>query len=86
MRASEFRKFLDQRPFEPIRIHTSEGQHVDIKHPDVAIVSQSLVAIGVAGSGGVADHIVHYNLLHIVRIEPLKNSGRSKSKRSSRTK
>jgi len=71
MRAEELRKILDQRPFEPLRLHITSGQHVDVKHPEMAIVSRSLVAVGVDGSRGVADHLVHYNLLHIVKIEPL---------------
>jgi hypothetical protein len=71
MRADELRALLDRRPFEPIRLYTSAGQYVDIKHPEMAIVSRSLVAAGVPGDGKVADYIVHYNLLHIVKIEPL---------------
>ena len=64
---------LDRRPFEPVRLHISSGQAVDIKHPEMAMVSRSLVAVGVRESDerGVADYIVHYNLLHIVKIEPL---------------
>lgn len=71
MRADELKKLIDQRPFQPIRLITSAGDRVDIKHPDMAIVSKSLVAVGIGGSKGVADYVVHYNLLHIVRIEPL---------------
>ena len=71
MRADELRKFLDQRPFEPIRLHISSGQYVDVKHPEMALVSRSLVAVGVGAADGVADYIVHYNLIHIVKIEPL---------------
>jgi hypothetical protein len=71
MRADELKQFLIQRPFEPIRLHVSSGEHVDILHPEMAIVAKSLVAVGVGENGGVADHIVHYNLLHVVKIEPL---------------
>jgi hypothetical protein len=71
MRAEELRRFLDQRPFEPIRLHITGGRRVEIRHPEMAIVSRSLVAVGVAGAARVADHIEHYNLLHIIKIEPL---------------
>ena len=73
MRADELRKLLDRRPFEPIRLHLSSGQTVDIKHPEMAFVTHSLVVVGVTESddAGVADYAVHYNLLHVVKIEPL---------------
>ena len=71
MRAEELRKLLDRRPFEPIRLHLSGGDHVDIAHPEMAIVSRSLIAVGVGAVEGVADYIVHYNLLHVIKIEPL---------------
>ena len=78
MRANQLKKLIDRRPFQPIRLVTSAGDKVDIRHPEMAIVSKSLVAVGVGEVRGVADYIVHYNLLHIVRIEPL-NGSRSKS-------
>ncbi len=73
MRPDELRQILDRRPFEPIRLHISSGQTVDIKQPEMAIVTRSLVLVGVRESDerGVADYAAHYNLLHIVKIEPL---------------
>ncbi len=75
MRADEMQKLIDRRPFEPIRLHLSSGEHVDIKHPEMAFVTRSLVVVGVGGSGGVADYAVHYNLLHVVKIEPVDGQG-----------
>ena len=77
MRPEELRGMLDRRPFEPFRLHISSGQSVDVKHPEMAIVSRSLVAVGEGGQRGVADHIVHYNLLHVVKIEPLDGKRRA---------
>lgn len=84
MRAEEFREMLDRRPFEPFRLHISSGQHVDVTHPESAIVSRSLVAVGEGGRGGVADCIVYYNLLHIVKIEPLNGRRRATTRRKKR--
>lgn len=81
MRANELKKLLDQRPFQPVRLHISSGDTVDIRHPEMALISKSLVAIGVNSSGGVADHIVHYNLVHVVKIEPL-NGHKTPAKRT----
>ena len=75
MRAAELRVLLDRRPFEPIRLHISSGQTVDIKHPELAVVTRSLVFVGVTDSNErVADYGVFYNLLHVVKIEPLNDT------------
>ena len=84
MRPDELRKFLDRRPFEPFRLHISSGQFVDVKHPEMATVSRSLVNIGVGGAKGVAEHFVWYNLIHIVKIEPLDGNTRTTGKRAPR--
>lgn len=72
MRAKELLKILRAQPFQPLRLHISSGEYVDIHHPEFALVTQSLVAIGIAKkSGAVADYLVHYNLLHVVKVKPL---------------
>ena len=85
MRADEMRELLDRRPFEPIRLHISSGQTVEIRHPEMAFVTRSLVVVGVAKSGDrVADYAVHYNLLHVVKIEPLTDRKRSTRRQAKR--
>ncbi len=60
---AELRATLDRRPFEPIRLHISSGQTVDIKYPDMAFVTRSPMVIGVADPDDrVADYAVLYNL------------------------
>ena len=76
MRPRELREFLRARPFEPIRLRIRNGQHVDVMHPEMAIVSRSLVAVGKPGADGEVDTIVHYNLIHIVEIEKLNPKSR----------
>lgn len=72
MRADDLVKILRTRPFQPLRLYISSGEHVDINHPELAIVTRYLVTVGVAKKPGVvADHLVHYNLLHIVKVEAL---------------
>lgn len=77
MQARELKALLDRRPFEPIRLHFTGGKAVEVRHPEMALVSKSLVALGIEGEddGGVADHIIHYNLLHVVKIEPINGMG-----------
>ena len=77
MRAVELRELLDRRPFEPIQLHISSGQTVDIRHPEMAFVTRSLVFVGVTDSDDrVADYGIFYNLLHVVKIEPLDGTKR----------
>jgi hypothetical protein len=83
MRAEELRKLLDRRPFEPLCLHISSGQQVDVTHPEAAILTRSLVAVSVGGSAGVGDYLIHYNLLHIVKTEPV-NGQRPKRARGAR--
>jgi hypothetical protein len=71
MRPEDMRSFLDRRPFEPFRIHISSGQTVDVTHPKAAIVSCSLFAVAVSPKNGVGEYLIHYNPLHVVKIEPL---------------
>ncbi len=85
MRAAELRVLLDRRPFEPIRLHISSGQTVDIKHPEMAVVTRSLVFVGVTDSDDrVAEYGIFYNLLHVVKIEPLNDSKRPKRRKTKR--
>jgi hypothetical protein len=80
MRADELQKMLNQRPFEPLRLHISGGETADIRHPELAIVGRSLVFVArgrnnqadaEAKPGQIVNHAAHYNLLHVVKIEPI---------------
>lgn len=86
MRADDLAKVLKTRPFQPVRLHISSGEHVDVLHPELAIVTRSLVTVAVGKKpGGVPDYPVHYNLLHVVKEKPL-NGHRGKNGASGRRK
>jgi len=77
MRADELRALLDRRPFKPIRLHISSGQHVDIRHPEMALVSRSVVAVAVGDPRRrIGDEIAWYNLIHVVKITEINGSHR----------
>ena len=71
MRPEDLYQFTRRRPFAPYRIHTTDGQVYEIRHPDQVIVLRSRVIIGVGAEDGVPDHSEHVALLHVVRIEEL---------------
>ncbi|HZW09878.1 MAG TPA: hypothetical protein VFF69_08235 [Phycisphaerales bacterium] len=83
MRPDEMKSILDQRPFVPVRLHMTNGETVDVTHPEAAVVTKSAVFLGTGiDERGVADRIIWYNLVHIVKVEQLSGEGRNGSKRS----
>ena len=71
MRPEDLHEFTRKRPFLPYRIHITGGQTYDVRHPDQVIVLRSRVVIAVGADSGVADHVDHVALIHIVRVEEL---------------
>ena len=73
MRPEDIREFLQRRPFQPIRMTLTDGQTYDIRHPELAMVGRSTVAIGVPAPNDpspVYDRLVTVSLLHIMQVEP----------------
>jgi len=73
MRPEDIREFLQRRPFQPIRITLTDGRTYDIRHPELAMVGRSTVAIGVPAPNDpspVYDRLVTVSLLHIMQVEP----------------
>ncbi len=81
MRANDFRKFLDHRPFEPIRVLISSGQTVDIRHPEQAMVARSMFVFATGPRREVVEDFGWYNLIHVVKIVPLIALGRRRTRR-----
>ncbi len=74
MRPDDILRLLHTQPFQPFRLHLSDGKAFDIRHPELAMVGRSIVAIGVRSSDEdelVFDHLVQCALAHITRTEPI---------------
>jgi len=52
MRPEDILELLRKHPFEPFRIHLSDGVAFDVRHPDMAIVQRSKVIVAVPGPEG----------------------------------
>ncbi len=76
MRPEELIQLLRRRPFVPLRLHMTDGQTYDIRHPDNVIVLRSRVDIGVAPDPGtgVVERVEYCSLVHIVRVEELQTA------------
>ena len=46
MTAVELIELIAERPFKPLRIHLADGRIREIRHPEMAFISETLVAIG----------------------------------------
>lgn len=73
MTPEQLRDDLRQRPFEPFRLVTTDGEGYDIRHPDLLWVGQRVAYVGLTGQPGqtLFERAVKIDLLHIIRIEPL---------------
>jgi hypothetical protein len=73
MKPADLVERLSERPFVPLRIYLSNGRSHDVLHPEMAIVSRDIVAIGIAldESPPVAESIRLCSISHITEVEPL---------------
>lgn len=73
MSADDMKRLLERSPFVPFRIHLSNGQTIDVRHPDFVWVFKSRLEVAVPSSddASIMDHAEHVSLLHIARVEEL---------------
>ena len=83
MRPSEILTQLRQQPFVPIRVFMSDGASYDVRHPEMMLVSQSVVAIGMnPGQDDLPERLAYCDPIHVVRIEPIDEKKSNNRKRS----
>ena len=76
-------KWLGKRPFQPFRVHLSDGKTTyEIYHPDLVMVSRAAMILGVPATGerpfsrAVEDYEL-VSLIHVQRVVPLEASAPS---------
>ena len=72
MTAEELVELLEERPFTPLRLHLADGRVREIRHPEMALVSESHVAIGLPrdDESRVAVKMTFCSIPNIVEVEP----------------
>jgi hypothetical protein len=72
MTANELAKLLEHRPFRPLRLHLADGRYREIRHPEMAIVLEDDVVIGVPRDAKtrVAMELAYCSIPNIVEVEP----------------
>ena len=74
MNPQEILKQLRRTPFVPFRVHTSDGKALEVKHPEMALLTRSLLMIAHPVKDPTTEIPARYDevsMLHVVRIEPL---------------
>ena len=70
VRPVEILSHVRRRPFQPIRVHVSDGASYDVRHPEMMMVTTRVVMIAQPPEvDGVPDRSVYCDPLHIARIE-----------------
>jgi hypothetical protein len=72
-RPEDIQARLREKPFRPLRIVASEGLRYDILHPDLVLVGNRDLMIGLPRepSGTIYDQVVRVALVHVVGLEDL---------------
>lgn len=79
MRSEYILELLRAGPFEPFRLHLTDGASFEIRRPDMAIVQRSKVIVGVPGSDGAdgpVERTVNCAMVHITRTELVNGAGK----------
>jgi hypothetical protein len=79
MTAEDLIELLEERPFVPLRLHLADGRFHDIRHPEMAIVTPTLVAIGFSQSNGtrLVERVRLCSISHIVEAVPIEQARQS---------
>jgi hypothetical protein len=72
MTADELIRLIKGRPFRPLRLHLNDGRTREILRPEMALVSETSVTIGVLkdSESKVASRLTFCSIPNIVKVEP----------------
>jgi hypothetical protein len=74
MPPEDLHRILHQQPFQPVRVHLTDGRSYDIRFPHQAVVGKTFFDIGIAMPNlpeGIYDHVESVDPMDIARVEPL---------------
>ncbi len=75
MQRDTLREWLKRQPFQPFRVHLTDGRTYDIRFPRMNLLAQTFIKIGIPApdipSDMVCDHTEFVTLKEITRVEPL---------------
>lgn len=72
MTLEAIRAILTRHPFEPMRVKTSGGEVLEIRHPEMASLTKSaLVVVHADPDGSPSDRVEYISYLHVASVETL---------------
>jgi hypothetical protein len=72
MTVQTFRQLLAERPFKPFRLVMSSGEAYEVRHPEMALLTQTDILVGIdEADDGVPAEFKICSLLHVASVEPL---------------
>ncbi len=73
MHAREIRDAAMDRPFEPLRIHLSDGTFHDVRHPDMILPGTEVTILGVPSNEDpdLAERVIRIANEHVAKIVPI---------------
>ncbi len=77
MRQQEVRDALRREPFQAFRVHLSNGQVYDVRHPELAALTRhSLFVVLPPTEDAEPDRMIQCDLVHVVAMEPIDGQAR----------
>ncbi len=73
MRPSDIYEQMKSRPFVPLRLHFSDGSEFDVRHPELLIVTRTVLALTIMGPPGnkLPERVILLDPVHLLRLEPI---------------
>lgn len=71
MTSEEIIELLEERPFVPLRVHMSNGRTHEIRHPELAIVGEDVMALGIEREESERPRLRFVSITHINEVEPM---------------
>jgi hypothetical protein len=79
----KLQELLRQRPFQPFRVHLTDGRVYDIQFPEINLLGQSYINIGIPEPNNpdpFYDRLVYVPLSLISHLEPLPTAAPTESR------
>ena len=70
MNAETIREWLTRQPFEPFEVRLSNGEHYQIRHPELLAIGKNRIVIVDPNT----DRVVHVALVHINSVEAMQTA------------
>lgn len=72
MQQHELKAAIRKQPFQPFRVHLSNGSSYDVRHPEMAALSRRTLYVLMYGETEDApDRMIECDVLHVVALETI---------------